>query len=712
MATLAKIRDKAGLLIGVIGLALFAFIIGDFLRSGQTFFNQSKEKIVLVDGQSIDIREFQAEQETAINNYKGRMNESLTEEQYHQIRQMVFEKMVGSMLLKEKADKIGLAVGKEELADLIMGNNIAPFIQQMPDFQNPQTGAFDKNILINFLQMINNEEDWSLYPDEYRMQFQRQKEVWIDVEKTVEEQQLLNKFSSLMVSSIVANSLDAKVAFNDNAVNVDFNYVSQLFSSIPDTEVQVSDAELAKLYELRKTNFVQESAKVISYIAVNVTPSEKDFAQVAARMEELKDELSNATNPVDIVNENSDEYFQDVFLSVNQLSSELKSFVENASIGDIEGPVLTNQTYGLYKLMDVKQAPDSIKINQITIQLMDESQIQTTVDSLTKVIRSGKSFSEVALAETNGQFDGDSGWQTEFSLYNSNMNFSDLNVFFTAKVDEIFTVKSSYGTHLVQIAEKTAPVNKYKIAAIRKEVIYSQETYNKLYNDLNEFISKNNNLEQFKSAASDAGFVSQSGVEVFENQPGLPSVENSRQVIKWAFDGKKGDVSKIFECQNYLIAAAIEGSLKAGHRPLLEVTDILKRELINEKKGIKIIEALQAKNLNSLENYAVAMNSTIQEVKFVTFAAARIPSGIGIDPIVNARALNAETGQITGPFAGRNAVYVLSVTNRDTGDQTFNEATQKQQMNMQNSYRIMQKIQDFSLLKEKAKIEDNRSRFY
>ena len=48
MATLEKIRSKAGLLVLVVGVALFAFIIGDFLNSGSTYFRQSQEKVCLL----------------------------------------------------------------------------------------------------------------------------------------------------------------------------------------------------------------------------------------------------------------------------------------------------------------------------------------------------------------------------------------------------------------------------------------------------------------------------------------------------------------------------------------------------------------------------------------------------------------------------------------------------------------------------------------
>ena len=707
MATLEKIRSKAGLLVGVVGLALFAFIIGDFLRSGSTFFRQSKENIAVVDGQSIGIREFQAEVEKATNTYKTR-GVSLSEEQQHQIRQMVFDQMVGSILLSDKSKKIGFTVGKEELNDLLEGNNISPIVQQ--NFRNPQTGAFDKNMLLDFLHRTIESDDWSMYTPEQQQMLQKDKDAWLNIEKVVGEQQLLNKFSTLLASAIVSNSIDAKAAYNDNSVNVDFNYVSQLYNSIPDTGIVISDAEIAKLYDARKQNFKQERAKVISYIAVSIVPSEADFAEKSAKIEKIKDEFTNSANPVDLINDNSDVSFLDAYLSAAQLSPEVKNFVEHATVGAVDGPALTNKTYAMYKLLGIKQAPDSIKINMLSFANLDEAKIKSLADSLTQVIKSGKSFSEVATSLSNGQTNGDIGWQTEATLAKSN-DTKFVNDLFDAKINEPFTLKSSSGTYFVQVVEKTKPVAKYKIGAIRMDVVPSQETYNKLYTNLNQYLSKNHQLDKFKSAAPDAGYVCQSNVQLLENQSNIANIENSRQVIRWAYSHGKGDISDIFECQGYFLTAAVEGDLKAGFRPLKDVSDILKRELINEKKGAKVVETLKSKNLTSLDDYATAMNSTVQEVKFVTFATPVI-TGIGADPIVNVKAVASEVGKITGPFAGKNAAYILSLTAKNTSAQAYNEVQQKQQLDMQNSYKIMQMVQTNQLLKDKATIEDNRSRFY
>jgi len=711
MAILDDIRKRPRLLVGIVGFALFIFIVTLAVNNNQVraLLHPNQEKIATVDGQAVDIRDFQRELEAQTNNFKNRMGGSLSEDQQNQVRQMVFDEMTGSILLDNESKKVGFLVSKDELADLVMGDNISPIIKQMPYFQNPQTKAFDKNGLIQFLQLIES-DDWSMYTAEQQQQIQKEKDMWLEIEKNVAQQKLVEKFSTLLASAIVTNSLDAKAAYNDNAVSVDFNYVSQLYNSVPDTGIVINDADIAKLYDSRKQDYKQEAAKLVSYIAVNVLPSKEDYADIATRIEKVKNDLATADNPVDVINENSDVPFLDAYVSTAQLSGDERVFVEHASVGDIDGPKLTDKTYSLYKLIGVKQAPDSIKVNLFPFSNSDDAKVKAHIDSLIQVIRSGKSFADVALAESNGQTNGDMGWQTEITLTNG-VDSKFATTLIDAKIDELFTVSTLKGNYLVQVVEKTKPVTKYKIGAILMDVTYSQETYNKLYSSLNQYISKNNRLDKFKSAAADAGYSCQTGVPLLENQNNIASIENSRQVIRWANAHSKGDMSEIFECQGYLIVAAVEGDIKTGYRPLKEVADILKRELINEKKGAQIIESLKAKNLNSLDDYATAMNSTVQEVKFVTFATPRI-AGIGAEPIVNVKAIASEVGKITDPFAGKNGVYVLSLTAKNTSDQKYDEANQMQQMNMQNSYRIMQMVQTNQLLKDKATIEDNRSHFY
>jgi peptidyl-prolyl cis-trans isomerase D len=711
MATLEKIRNRAGLLVGAVGLALLAFIIGDFLKSGSTFFQQGKEKIVIVDGRSVGYQEFMQRVEDMSDTYKNNYGRTLQEDQQDQIRQSVYDELVGKILLDKASEKTGLTVGADELTDMIMGKNISPMIRQY--FTNPQTGDFDRNALMQFLQVMESEDMWLNYSETEQQQLAAQKVQWENMKKALIEQKKIGKLTTFLSSAMVSNVIDAKAAFEENNVNVDFNFVAQPYTSIPDAEVSVSDNELKSLYEKRKEEFKQEEARVINYITVAIAPDSKDIREALVRLDTVRSEFQRTDDVADIINDNSDIKYADVYRSTNALNESERVFVGKATTGDVEGPVSEGDNlYYVHKLIGTREAPDSVKLNLIVLpNFTDDAKLTAYADSLKHVVTEGKTFAEMVSELTKGQGNGDAGWQTEISLLQSGLDAKLIDVIFKSNIDEVFFHKAAIRNYLVQVSEKTKPVAKYKVGTVQYQITASQETMNKIYNDLSAYITHNNKLESFKNSGESAGFAVQKEVPVYANQLRLASVESSRPVIRWAFNSKNGSISEIMQCGDYYVVAAVEGKLKTGYRPLKDVSDILKRELLNQKKGEQIVKTLEAKNLSSLEAYAKAMNTEPQEVKFVTFATPRI-SGIGAEPAVNVAALSTEKGKISKPFAGRTAAYVLSVTDRRTGGQQFDEKMQMQQLDMQNSYKAMSFMRNNALLKETAKITDNRIRFF
>ena len=711
MATLEKIRSKAGLLVGVVGFALLAFIVGDFLKSGSTFFRQNKENIIVVDGEPIGYQEFMRKVDDMNDAYKSNYGGSLPEDQQDQIRQSVYDELVGKILLDNEAEKIGLAVGEEERNDMIMGKNISPMIQQY--FRNPQTGAFDRNMLMQFLQVIESEDMWTNYSEAQQRQLAEEKMRWEEMKAAMIEQKKLGKLGIILTTAIVANSLDAKAVHEETTVNMDFDFVSQPYTSVMDSSIVVSDSEIKALYEKRKEEFKQTEARIISYIAVNISPSQEDIREVLVHLDSIKRELQKTDDVADIINDNSDVRFTNVFFSKAGLNEGERLFVEKAQIGDVEGPVFSgDNVFYIHKLIDKRESPDSVKLNLISLpNFPDDAKLVAYADSLIRVVGGGKPFTQMVSELTNGQGTGEVGWQTEASLLRNGLELDFINTIFKSEVKKVFLQRTGLRNYLVQVSEKTKPVTKFKLGTIQYAVSASQETMNKLYNDLNAFIAKNNNLESFRNSAESAGYIVQKKVPVFATQRGLPSIEGSRAVIRWAFNQGKGSISEIMQTTDYYIVAAVEGKLQDGYRSLSDVSDILKRELISQKKGELIIKNIAAQNPTTLEGYAVAMNTQPQEVRFVTFATPRI-SSIGIEPMVNAMAFLTEKGQLTKPFAGRNAVFVLSLTDRRESEQPFDARSQMESLNMQNSFRVVSFMQNNALLMEHAKIQDNRIRFF
>ena len=531
MATLEKIRSKAGLLVLVVGVALFAFIIGDFLNSGSTYFRQSQEKIAEVDGVVIKIQEFQNRVDEMNEMYKMQTGStSLPEEYQTQIRQSVFDGMVQEIVLNEATSDLGLTVSPEELFDMVQGENISPMIQQMQMFVNPQTGAFDKAALLNFLKTIDTENIAS-YPADQQAQLLQARQFWMFWEKNIKRQRLEQKYTTLLSKAVSANKLDAKDAFDASAVSSDMVYAMQSYSTIPDSTIQVSKSEIEKLYNQRKELFKQKESKVIKYISVDIRPSQEDYDNASAEIEALKKELATTTRVADLVAEKAEIPYMEAFFSENALDPEMKQFVKTAAVGDIYGPVFENDKYRMFKLVDKTVAPDSVNVSHIMLaNTGDEAAVQAKADSLLAVLKDGGDFAALAKefsVDQAAERGGELGWFTEATaLRGVNEDFK--NTVFSTAVNGYAIVKSAYGTHIVKVMDKTANVDKYKVADIDMTVSPSTKTYGNIYNELNQFISKNRDVDKLDDAAKEAGYNLLSNVTVTTNDQVLGTIRNSR----------------------------------------------------------------------------------------------------------------------------------------------------------------------------------------
>ena len=190
MATLEKIRKRAGLLAVVIGFALLAFIMGDLLNSGQTLFRMSADKVAEVNGERISTGQYQERVDEITEAMKLQTGQSaLSNEMSIQINQNAYESLINEILIDDATQKIGMTVSSEELADILQGDNISPMIQQL--FRNPQTGQFDKSMLLGFLQNILSIEEGALGGAQAE-QLMMYKNFWLYLEKSIKQQRLID----------------------------------------------------------------------------------------------------------------------------------------------------------------------------------------------------------------------------------------------------------------------------------------------------------------------------------------------------------------------------------------------------------------------------------------------------------------------------------------------------------------------------------------
>ena len=707
MTVLQKIRNKPKLLIGIIALGLLAFVIP--WSEVMNLINSRKMRAFEVNGENVSTNDYFT-RVTEFENFQKAVSgqNSLDENATSQIREYVYDEMVKEIILQEQADKLGLGVSEEELHDLVFGNNISPILRQIPFFLDPQTRQFSPQSVIQFVSFANTELS-TVKPEQYA-QLEEIKSIWATIQNMIKYQRLEEKYNTLLANSILVNDIEVKSAQNALKSTANIAYVVDRYSSIADSTVTVTDAEIDKLYKDRKNNFkVSDNLRKVSYFTKQIFPSESDFAAVEKEINTANEKLAVASNPALVVADYSEVPYQDIYFSEKNLSPEEANFAKTATIGDTYGPLRSNDSYRLYKLVDRTAAPDSINLSIIVIpEGADKLAANNKADSIISVINGGKDFSVVAK-EVMPQSNGDDGnWVTEPQLLSAGISKDFVSTCFTTSTGNIAKMNEQGAIQIVKVNQKSQPVSKYKLALIQIPVVVSDQTLTTLDNELNQFVAENNDPKTFEKAAKDKGYNIISGSIISGSQPNISQISGSRQVINWAFNEKVGSIKK-FDLSEYKIIALIDSKIDKGYMPVSEVKEVLKTELIKDKKAEKMIADLKAKNITSLEGYAQAIGSKVDTVNFVNFDTPNI-MGIGHESILNVYSEIGEANKLVGPVKGDNGVFALDVLNKVDQSQSFNVTTFKQTANSQNYYRVMS--QSMIALKDKMKVSDNRVSFF
>ena len=225
------------------------------------------------------------------------------------------------------------------------------------------------------------------------------------------------KYNNLVSKGLYVTSEEAKKSLEEKNKNANFQYVALNYSSIADSAVKVSDANLKAYYDKHKDQYKQEKTRKIEYITFDVVPSEADNAATLKWINDNKQEFAAVTDNEQYVNVNSDTRFDPAFSKKEELNPTLAEWAFTAQPGDFYGPYFENGEYKLAKIDQFKMLPDSVQASHILIKPQTDGnadKAQAKVDSIKKLIENGASFTELAMkfSEDPGSASkgGDLGW--------------------------------------------------------------------------------------------------------------------------------------------------------------------------------------------------------------------------------------------------------------------------------------------------------------
>ena len=660
MAVLETIRVKFGIVItALIAVALLSFIIDPSTLQSVSSSMSSKYDVGEIDGKAISYVDFQADVDrfTAINEIVT--GSSVQNEQTQlQIRNAAWQALVDKYLFTKNAKKAGLTVGEEEMIAILSGELDSPVFSQNPVFAD-ENGNFSKEMLLDFVSYLNSDETGRL------------KIYWDYLQESAKTQQFYSKYMSLFAQSNVKNPLMLvnEIAENNNTFDVEFVMVPYTYPK--DTTVVVSDSEIKAYYNAHKKFYKQQASRDIEYVVFEVVPSTEDITAANEALIKVYDEFKAATNMKSFLLANSDRQLDNHWYKEGELNSISKvvndyAFGKNASVSEV---LSDGNTFYAVRVMETANVPEQVYVKFVPAA-------SENVDSLLNV------------AEPQ--------WIPQTPGYEDVM---------TAKKGSKVTVNGL----VFQVLDTKDAVQRKRVAILEKNAVAGKETVNGYYAKANTLATKSaGKYENFQKALAEDGLYAHPVNKMLESANRLGAVENTKEVTRWAFEAKVGQVSNIITVNNnYFIVAALKGIHKEGYTPVEQVASQINTLIYNQKAGQNKAAEVAEKiaGLEDMAAVAEALGKTVSTKEDVAFSSL---TSTGLDPKFIGAASVAEDGKVCGPVVGNVGVYVYKVTGRDNGA-FFTEDDAKARDAQMTQYTTQMVV---PIMADDADVKDNRARFF
>ena len=702
MAILGNIRKRSGLAVIFVGVAIFAFVLGDIGKSTL----RNDVNVGEVAGETITYKDFEKKvEENVVFAKQSAKKDNLSSEEIFSVRQNTWTQVLNELIMAKQYEELGLSISEDEMTDLVQGNNPHRFIVQ--NFTDPQTGTFNRETLINFLQTLD----------------QREPDVRAQVEnlfKYIKDDRLQQKYNSLVSKAYYMPKALLQKDDQLKNVKVTFRTVAQNFNMISDSLAKITDKDYEAYYAKNKPAFEQSESRDIDYVVFDVLPSTEDRSRLLKEMGELYTEFGSANDVPSFVNFSSDDRYDSSFKKKGSLPISFDSIMFNSPIGTVTGPVVENEMIYIARLMDIQTRPDSLKASHILISYdgafnaeskLTKDQAKKIADSIYTALRGDKKkFEDLAAKYSKdpsvGTNKGDLGWFAD-----GNMVYPFNKAVLLANTGDITRAESQFGFHIINVTGKTKAIQKIRVAIVNRAITPSTKTLQSVYSIASTFAGSNRTIESFNKAVVDQGLNKRTKEYMGPLDQGLPGMETSRELVRWAYnpEAKVGDISDAKEFENKFVVAALTKIRTKGIPKLEEIKSTIEAAVKKEKKLDLIAEKITALKASNLSELAHSLNARVDTLRDITFYSYNLP-GFGREPNAIGSVFALNRNEISKPLKGTNYVFVVQVDN-------FSDAPAKsdysmERMQMENNFQARATSTLSRALEKLANVEDNRVSFY
>lgn len=709
MSIIQTIREKGAIfIIAAIAISLIGFIFMDSMSStGKLFGGGDQTTIGEVNGENIDYHVFNKKVQELEQQYGGQGA------QRNQLMQSAWDQLVAEKIIHEQFEKLGLVFTPKEMSAIMFSEDAPQQLKQA--FTDKETGQY-------------NIEQAKLWWSQVR-QNKNEEQKNLIVSQVIDPMvlnTLYSKYTSMISGSMYQPAWMADLRKKEATQFSEINYVAVPYTTISDSSVAVSNAEIEDYIKNHKAAFKQESGVMLSYVAFSAAPNKEDSQRVFNAMQELKPQFEADSNAKFFLGRNASAVpFFDGYIPGSKIQVPNKEAIVSLPVGGVYGPYLDGKNYVLAKMIDVKTMPDSFKVRHILLgtinpqtqqPLLPDSTAKRLADSIATAIQNGADFNALeqkystdeGAKQTQGvmTFDlqtiqGDN-FAKEFGRFLLNDNGEKKKV-----------VKTEFGYHYIEILDKIHPEPAYKIAYMAREIDPSDATINHANSEAVKLSANARNLKAFNEYTSRNGLAKiDLPMPLQENDFQFGNYSDARNVIKWAFENKEGSVSEPLSLGNDFVVVAIDKKLRKGLQDVQTARPVVEPILRNRKKAEQIKKKIN--NPATLESVAQTFHTQVLstgEDSSLTFTA-QIINGIGNEPKVAGAAFHKEyQNKISPAISGNTAVFLIKI--KQIGEKIMDADALKQQLEMEQSRQLQMIMQQtFAGLRKTADVEDYRSKFF
>ena len=242
------------------------------------------------------------------------------------------------------------------------------------------------------------------------------------------------------------------------------------------------------------------------------------------------------------------------------------------------------------------------------------------------------------------------------------------------------------------------------IATVVYNVEPSEATQQAIYTDARNFLNKaGKSYNEFSNAVAELGLLRRMAT-IAPTDRGVNGLENSSEISRWAYNGKKDDVSAILEVEGDYIIAVVKDVREEGVTPLASVSERIAGLLRNEKKAEMIKAEFAGKALAELKAVEGVKEGNAEAV---SFGSVFVP-GVGVEPTFVGAVVSSAPMVLSTPVVATGGVYVYQVTNKNIKE--LNEVDEQVRLESLASSFISERLAQ--ALDEESEITDNRVKFF